>query len=150
MNLPNIKEIVGKLSVFKNNKALLVPVIIVFVAAILFIPTTLISRSLRKRMNEESIREGASVITRRPRTQGLASERQRREAGAVRNQRPRRPQTRQRWAGSRWEDGTTERGPGASKISTFSTRSAGVSSVEVPDGSRATDSLTAGCEVAEG
>jgi hypothetical protein len=64
MNLPNIKEIIGKLSVIKNNKALLVPVIIVLVAVLLFIPTQLISSRLSKRVGEESIRKGATLIKR--------------------------------------------------------------------------------------
>ena len=66
MDLPkfNLKEIFGKLSVFKNNMALLVPVIIVLVAVLLFVPTQLISLRLRKRMQEDSIRKGASVIKR--------------------------------------------------------------------------------------
>ncbi|MBN2313237.1 MAG: hypothetical protein JXM79_04865 [Sedimentisphaerales bacterium] len=66
MNLPNInfKEILGKLSVIKNNMALLVPIIIVFVAALLFVPTYLISRRLQKRIQAESFTKGASVIKR--------------------------------------------------------------------------------------
>lgn len=64
MNLPNIKEIFGKLSVFKNNTALLVPVIIVLVAMLLFIPRQLMNSRLRKRVKEESILKGASVIKR--------------------------------------------------------------------------------------
>ncbi|OHB73961.1 MAG: hypothetical protein A2Z25_05595 [Planctomycetes bacterium RBG_16_55_9] len=63
MNLPNIKDILGKLSVFKNNMALLAPVIIVVVAVLLFVPTQLMSRRLRSRVEEESIRKGATVIT---------------------------------------------------------------------------------------
>ena len=66
MNLPNInfKEILGKLSVIKNNMALLVPIIIVFVAALLFIPTYLIGSRLRKGIQAESITKGATVIKR--------------------------------------------------------------------------------------
>ena len=66
MNLPNIniKEILGKLSVIKNNMALLVPIIIVLVAILLFIPTTLISGRLKKHMEKESITGGARVIER--------------------------------------------------------------------------------------
>jgi hypothetical protein len=66
MDLPkfNLKEIFGKLSVFKNNMALLVPVIIVLVAVLIFIPTQLMSLRLRKHMDEDSIRNGASVIKR--------------------------------------------------------------------------------------
>ena len=64
MNLPNIKEILGKLSVIKNNMALLVPIIIVLVAALLFVPTQLISLRLRNRVTDESISKGAAVIKR--------------------------------------------------------------------------------------
>jgi len=66
MNLPNIsfKDIIGKLNVFRNNKALLVPVIIVLVAVLFFVPTTLMSMRLRNRVQEESIRKGASIIKR--------------------------------------------------------------------------------------
>ncbi len=66
MNLPNIsfKDIIGKLNVFRNNKALLVPVMIVLVAVLFFVPTTLMSMRLRNRVQEESIRKGASVIKR--------------------------------------------------------------------------------------
>jgi len=39
INLNTVKELLKKLSFLKNNLALLVPVIIVLVAALLFIPT---------------------------------------------------------------------------------------------------------------
>lgn len=66
MNLPKVsfKDILGKLSIVTSNKALLVPIIIVFVAALLFIPTHLIGSRLRKRIQTESITQGASLITR--------------------------------------------------------------------------------------
>ena len=43
MNMPNFKDILQKLSVFRNNLSLLVPVIIVLVSVLLFIPTQLMS-----------------------------------------------------------------------------------------------------------
>ena len=64
MDLPNIKDIVGKLSVIKNNMALLVPIIIVLVAILLFVPTTLMGIRLRRRVDKESITAGARVIKR--------------------------------------------------------------------------------------
>lgn len=66
MDLPkiSIKEVLGKLSVIKNNMALLVPVIIVFVALLLFVPTQLMGIRLRNRIDKDSIRGEASVIKR--------------------------------------------------------------------------------------
>lgn len=64
MNLPNFKDILGKLSVFKNNLALLVPVIVVLVAVLFFVPTQLMSSRLTTRVGEESMRKGAKRIDR--------------------------------------------------------------------------------------
>lgn len=58
MNMPNFKDIIQKLSVFKNNLSLLVPVIIVLVSVLLFIPTQLMSSKLRKDVDQESIIKG--------------------------------------------------------------------------------------------
>jgi len=62
MNLPNIKEIFGKLSVIKNNMALLVPIIIVVFAALLFVPTYLIGSRLNNHIADESISKGARCL----------------------------------------------------------------------------------------
>jgi len=62
MNMPNFKEILQKLSVFKNNLSLLVPVIIALVSVLLFIPTQLMSSKLKKDMEQKSINNGARKI----------------------------------------------------------------------------------------
>jgi len=62
MNMPNIKDVLQKLSVFKNNLSLLVPVIITFVSLVLFIPTQLMSSKLTKEVKQKSIAEGAMKI----------------------------------------------------------------------------------------
>ncbi len=61
MNIPNIKDIVQKLSVFKSNMSLLVPVIISLVAGLLFIPTQLMSSKLKKQIQQESINRGNEI-----------------------------------------------------------------------------------------
>jgi len=62
MNIPNFKDIIRKLSVFKNNLSLLVPVIIVLVSILLFIPTQLMSSKLRKNVDQESITKGVNRV----------------------------------------------------------------------------------------
>jgi hypothetical protein len=62
MNAPNFKTILQKLSVFKNNLSLLVPVIIGLLSVLLFIPTQLMSSKLRERVAEESIRKAGNRI----------------------------------------------------------------------------------------
>lgn len=64
MNIPNFKDILQKLSVFKNNLSLLVPVIIALVSVLLFIPTQLMSSKLKKDIGQESINEGGRRIAR--------------------------------------------------------------------------------------
>jgi hypothetical protein len=51
----NLKIVKEKLSVFRHNLSLLVPIIIAIVAVILFIPTRLISSKLREQIAKESI-----------------------------------------------------------------------------------------------
>jgi uncharacterized membrane protein YgcG len=63
MNMPNFKDILQKLSVFRNNLSLLVPVIIVLVSVLLFIPTQLMSSKLKKDVEQESINKGGRRIT---------------------------------------------------------------------------------------
>ncbi len=60
--MPNFKDILQKLSVFKNNLSLLVPVIIVLVSVLLFIPTQLMSSRLKKDVEQESINNGGRKI----------------------------------------------------------------------------------------
>ena len=62
MDIPNFKDIVQKLSVFKNNLSLLVPVIIVLVSVLLFVPTQLMSSKLRQQVEQESISKGARIV----------------------------------------------------------------------------------------
>jgi len=62
MNMPNFKDILQKLSVFKNNLSLLVPVIIALVSVLLFIPTQLMSSKLKKQVEQESINNGGRRI----------------------------------------------------------------------------------------
>jgi len=61
---PNLKQILEKLSVFKNNLSLLVPVVIAVVSVLLFIPTQLMSSRLRQRVADESIRKAGDQIRR--------------------------------------------------------------------------------------
>jgi len=60
--MPNFKDILQKLSVFKNNLSLLVPVIIALVSVLLFIPTQLMSSKLKKEVEQESINNGGSRV----------------------------------------------------------------------------------------
>ena len=60
--MPNFKDILQKLSVFKNNLSLLVPVIIALVSVLLFIPTQLMSSKLKKDVEQESISNGGRKI----------------------------------------------------------------------------------------
>ena len=50
-----LKSLIQKLSFLKDNSAFLVPVILVLIAALLFIPTQLMSSRLKERMEQESI-----------------------------------------------------------------------------------------------
>jgi hypothetical protein len=62
MNIPNVKDVLQKLSVFKNNLSLLVPVIIALVSVLLFIPTQLMSSKLKKDVEQDSINNGLEKI----------------------------------------------------------------------------------------
>ncbi len=61
MDLPNFKDILQKLSVFKN-KSLLIPVVIGLVSILLFIPTQLMSSGLKKKVQTESISNLSKII----------------------------------------------------------------------------------------
>jgi hypothetical protein len=61
MDIPNFRDIVQKLSVFKNNVALLVSVIIALVSVILFVPTQLMSGRLKEQINQQSLTKGREV-----------------------------------------------------------------------------------------
>lgn len=60
-DLLKIVDLFKKLSFFKNNLALLVPIVIVFVAGLLFIPTTLLSGKLRKTITEQSVKTSTEI-----------------------------------------------------------------------------------------
>ena len=57
----NFKSLIGKLNVFKDNSALLLPVIIGVVAGLIFIPTKLLSGKLRGQIAEKSISMGTRI-----------------------------------------------------------------------------------------
>ncbi len=61
MNIPNFKDILQKLSVFKNNLPLLLSVIIVLIAVLLLIPTQLMSSKLKDEIQKDSIAIGKKV-----------------------------------------------------------------------------------------
>jgi hypothetical protein len=54
-------NVLGLLGFLKNNRALLVPVIIVILAILLFVPTTLLSRSLRKTIETKSVKASQDI-----------------------------------------------------------------------------------------
>jgi hypothetical protein len=62
MDMPSFKDVFQKLSVFRNNLSLLVPVIIAVVSVLLFIPTQLMSSKLKKEVEQKSINMGAKKI----------------------------------------------------------------------------------------
>jgi len=61
INLGTIKEVLKKLSFLKNNLALLVPIIIVLVAALLFVPTKLLSARLKRTVAEQSVKPAGEI-----------------------------------------------------------------------------------------
>jgi len=72
MDLSNFKSIFQKLSVFRNT-SLLIPVVIVLVSILLFIPTLLISSELKKKIQTESIDKGLKQVD-RLREKGISEE----------------------------------------------------------------------------
>ena len=63
MDLSNFKDILSKLSVFKN-KSLLIPIIIAMIGLLLLIPTQLMSSSLKKQVNKDSVTDGFDKVKR--------------------------------------------------------------------------------------
>ena len=65
LNLGSLKDVAGnaikKLGFLKNNLALLVPIIIVVIAALLFIPTKLLSGKLRGTIEKQSVQTGRNI-----------------------------------------------------------------------------------------
>lgn len=62
MNVPNIKDILQKLAVFRNNVSLLVAIIVAAIGGLLFVPTYLMSRSLNAQVQQQSINGAARQI----------------------------------------------------------------------------------------
>ena len=52
---PDLSVVLEKLSFLRNNLALLVPIVLVVVAALLFIPTTLFSKGLQNKIKTKSL-----------------------------------------------------------------------------------------------
>ncbi len=61
MDLPNFKDILRKLNVFRN-KSLLIPIIIALISLLLLIPTQLMSSGLKERVQKESITDGYNKV----------------------------------------------------------------------------------------
>jgi len=61
MNLPNFKNILEKLSVFKSNLSLLAAIIVGLVSVILFVPTEILSSKLKAKIADDSISIGKDV-----------------------------------------------------------------------------------------
>ncbi len=57
----SVKDVLGKLSFLRNNLALLVPIIIVVVALLLFIPTQILRGKLQETIRQESVRMGGQI-----------------------------------------------------------------------------------------
>ena len=63
---PDLKAVLEKLSFLKNNMALLVPIVLVLVALLLFVPTKLLSNGLQEKIQKNSVAKGnqlARMIT---------------------------------------------------------------------------------------
>ena len=61
MDISVVKDLLKKLSFLKDYSALLMPIIIVIVAALLFIPVHLMNRKLRKDVEKASVSIGRDV-----------------------------------------------------------------------------------------
>lgn len=61
MNLGKIKEAAQKLSILKNYSSLLVPVVIALAGIILFLPAQLMSRGLKKQIEDQSVSVGKKI-----------------------------------------------------------------------------------------
>jgi hypothetical protein len=61
MDVSNFKEILQKLSVLRNYSWLVLPVVIILVSVLLFIPTELISSNLKKQIERKSVSVGKQV-----------------------------------------------------------------------------------------
>ena len=61
INVETLKEALKKLSFLKNNMGLMIPIVIVIVAALLFIPTRILQARLQSRIEQESLQTGRSL-----------------------------------------------------------------------------------------
>ena len=61
MDVSNFKEVLQKLSVLKNYSWLVLPVAIMLVSVLLFVPTEVISSSLKKQIEKKSVSVGKQV-----------------------------------------------------------------------------------------
>lgn len=62
MDVSKFKGIIQKVSFIRDYSSLVVPIVILLVAAILFIPTQLISAKLREQMGKESVQGGGNKV----------------------------------------------------------------------------------------
>ncbi len=69
MDIPQFKDVLQRLSVFKRHSSLLVPVVVGLIGALLFVPTQLMSSRLKAQIVEESItKRSGQVSSLRPST----------------------------------------------------------------------------------
>jgi hypothetical protein len=62
MDVSKFKDITQKLSFMRDYSSLVIPIVILFVAAILFVPTQLMSAKLKEQMGKESIQSGGNKV----------------------------------------------------------------------------------------
>ena len=63
MDIPQFKDVIQKLSVFKRHSSLLVPVIIGLVGVLLIVPTQLMNSKLKAQISEKSVTQGSRQIS---------------------------------------------------------------------------------------
>jgi hypothetical protein len=63
MDIPQFKDVIQKLSVFKRHSSLLVPIVIGLVGVLLFVPTQLMNSKLKAQILEKSVMQGSSQIS---------------------------------------------------------------------------------------
>jgi hypothetical protein len=63
MDMPNFKDVLQKLSVFKNNTPLLVATIVALISLVLFVPTHLLSAKLKSQVESESVSQWNTIKT---------------------------------------------------------------------------------------
>ncbi|MHC4641814.1 MAG: hypothetical protein ACYS32_09235 [Planctomycetota bacterium] len=63
MDIPQFKDVLQKLSVFKRHSSLMVPVMIGLVGALLFVPSQLMSGKLKAQISDQSITQRGRQVT---------------------------------------------------------------------------------------